>query len=660
VKRLAVIIVNYNVKHFLEQCLISVRNAMHGIDGEIWVVDNNSVDGSQVMLRERFPDIHVIESKVNLGFSGGNNLALRQANAQYLLLLNPDTVVEENTFTKCLDFMDAHPDAGALGVKMLDGEGNFLPESKRGLPSPWVAFYKISGLSMLFPKSKRFGKYHLGYLDKDQNHQVEVLSGAFMMMRKETLDKIGLLDEDFFMYGEDIDLSYRVTLGGYRNYYFAGTKIIHYKGESTKKGSLNYVKVFYNAMIIFAKKHFSGSNARSFILIIQLAVYLRAFMAVLNRLAKRVAFPLVETGMLYGAILGIKTYWEYIHKLQKDGNPYPDEFTFIAAPIYALVFIVILWVVGGYRKPYRFKPIQTAAVSGFVAIATVSYLFPEINFSRMIVGLSSVSMAIITMLNRNVLNYVRTGNFFFTEESKKRVVIAGNDDEVERIVKMVRSELDYPVEVAGTVRLSEATDSIRQDSLGNVDQLDEIVAIFKVDEVIFANKGMSTTEILDVMAHLEVPGLKYKIVPPDADYLVGPNVIHSSLGNNSVSSPLDHRQVRVQKRLLDLGLSVALLLSFPLLFWRYRKPLHAWMALVKVLIGQRHLVAYIQPNPKGLPKLKPGILNMLHRTSGPREGIMEHAHRLDHLYAQRYSPSLDIEILVSGFRQLGVAGPGHA
>lgn len=300
-KKLSVIIVNYNVRHFLEQCLLSVRKAIEHIDAEVYVVDNNSVDGSQAMLKEKFPDITLIESKDNLGFSKGNNLAIRKAVGEYVLLLNPDTVVEESTFQKCIDFMDERPDAGALGVKMLDGDGNFLPESKRALPTPWVAFYKIFGLARVFPKSKKFGKYHLSYLSKDENHEVEVLSGAFMMMRKECLDKIGHLDETFFMYGEDIDLSYRVILGGYKNYYFSETKIIHYKGESTKKGSLNYVKVFYNAMIIFARKHFSRNRQNFFILLIRLAIYFRALLAVGNRVVQRIAFPVIESLMLYGS-----------------------------------------------------------------------------------------------------------------------------------------------------------------------------------------------------------------------------------------------------------------------------------------------------------------------------------------------------------------------
>jgi len=221
--KLSVIIVNYNVKYFLEQALLSVRIASDGIETEVFVVDNNSVDDSVAMVREKFPEVNLIVNKDNVGFSCANNQAIEIATGDYILLLNPDTVVEEGTFRACVKFMDAHPDAGGLGVKMIDGSGNFLPESKRGFPSPAVAFYKAFGLSALFPKSKTFNHYHLGYLDDNETHEIEVLAGAFMLLRKTVLDKIGWLDEAFFMYGEDIDLSYRIVKGGYKNYYFPET-----------------------------------------------------------------------------------------------------------------------------------------------------------------------------------------------------------------------------------------------------------------------------------------------------------------------------------------------------------------------------------------------------------------------------------------------------
>ncbi|MDD4646304.1 MAG: glycosyltransferase family 2 protein, partial [Bacteroidales bacterium] len=262
--RISVIIVSYNVRFFLEQCLKSVYRAGQGIPMEVFVVDNNSADGSCVMVRDQFPEVILIENTENTGFSKANNQAMRIAAGEYQLILNPDTVVEESTFQKTLEFMDSHPDAGALGVRMIDGKGAFLPESKRALPTPWVSFYKVFGLSALFPRSRKFGQYHLGYLPQDEINPVDILPGAFMFIRKSVLDKIGYFDESFFMYGEDIDLSYRICLAGFKNYYFPETTIIHYKGESTKKASMNYVRMFYQAMIIFAVKHFSKSNARWF------------------------------------------------------------------------------------------------------------------------------------------------------------------------------------------------------------------------------------------------------------------------------------------------------------------------------------------------------------------------------------------------------------
>jgi len=281
--KLSIIIVNYNVKHYLEQCLDSVINALKGIDSEILVVDNNSTDGSQQMLAQKFPFIKSIQNKENWGFSKANNQALEISQGEYVLLLNPDTLVEENTFQKAIQFMDSHPKAGGLGVKMINGKGDYLPESKRGFPTPATAFFKFSGLAQIFHKSKRYNKYHLGHLNPDETHEIEVLAGAFMFLRKSVLDKIGFLDEAFFMYGEDIDLSYRITRAGYINYYYPETRIIHYKGESTKKSSINYVLVFYKAMLIFANKHFSKKSYKSLFFLINTAIYSKAFFALLMR-----------------------------------------------------------------------------------------------------------------------------------------------------------------------------------------------------------------------------------------------------------------------------------------------------------------------------------------------------------------------------------------
>ena len=254
--KLSIVIVNYNVRYYLEQCLLSVEKALTGVGGEVFVVDNNSSDESMSYLRGKFPWVRYIQNEENVGFSRANNQALREARGEYVLLLNPDTFVGERTLRECIDFMDKNPQAGMCGVGMLRVDGSFAPVSRRGVPTPFVAFCKMSGLGSLFPKSRLFGRYYMQYLNKQSINPIEIVSGAFMFIRKEALDKVGLLDESFFMYGEDIDLSYRVLKAGYQNYYIP-TQILHYKGESTKKDSLKYVNAFHKAMVIFFKKHFT-------------------------------------------------------------------------------------------------------------------------------------------------------------------------------------------------------------------------------------------------------------------------------------------------------------------------------------------------------------------------------------------------------------------
>ena len=284
--KLSVIIVNYNVKYHLEQCIRSVQKASEGLSADIWVVDNASSDGSMDYLQPLFPDIHFISNAENVGYSRANNQAIRESKGEYVLLLNPDTIVAEDTLKGCVDFLDAHPKVGATGVRMLNADGTFAPESRRGLPTPFTSFCKMTGLSALFPKSRIFGKYYMKYLDADEANPIEVISGAFNMLRRKALDEVGLLDEKFFMYGEDIDLSYRMLLGGWQNYYIPYS-ILHYKGESTQKSSFRYVHVFYNAMLIFFNKHF-GKKYFLIGYLIQLAVVFRALLDMLIRLLDRI------------------------------------------------------------------------------------------------------------------------------------------------------------------------------------------------------------------------------------------------------------------------------------------------------------------------------------------------------------------------------------
>jgi N-acetylglucosaminyl-diphospho-decaprenol L-rhamnosyltransferase len=279
--RLSVIIVNYNVKYFLEQCLCSVKKAIEKTDAEVFVVDNFSTDGSADYLKKNFSWVKLIVNNKNEGFAKANNIALKQCIGDHILFLNPDTIIPENILEQCLNFFDKHDQAGAIGVKMVDGAGNFLPESKRSLPAPMVSFFKLSGLSALFPQSKFFNRYALGFLDENELHEVEVLCGAFMMVKKNVVLQIGGFDEAFFMYGEDIDLCYRIKKEGNKIYYLGDQTIVHFKGESAKKSSFNYVRIFYQAMKVFVKKHYSTGNAWMIKVLLNTGIYMRAFVSLI-------------------------------------------------------------------------------------------------------------------------------------------------------------------------------------------------------------------------------------------------------------------------------------------------------------------------------------------------------------------------------------------
>lgn len=273
------------MKFYLEQCLISVRKAIEGIEAEVIVVDNHSKDGSVEYLRRKFREVTFVASNHNLGFARANNLAIKRAKGEYVLLLNPDTILGEDVLKESISFMECHPNAGGLGVKMLKCDGGAAMESRRGLPSPLTAFYKMCGLCSKYPKSKRFGKYYMSYLPWDKPAKIEVISGAYCLMRHTAIDKVGMLDEDFFMYGEDIDLSYRLLKGGFENWYLP-VSILHYKGESTHKSSYRYVHVFYEAMLIFFRKHYRHLSFW-ISLPIKTAIYTKAILALCSMSAKR-------------------------------------------------------------------------------------------------------------------------------------------------------------------------------------------------------------------------------------------------------------------------------------------------------------------------------------------------------------------------------------
>jgi GT2 family glycosyltransferase len=641
--KLAVIIVNYNVKHFLEQCIISAIDAAKQLPCEIYVVDNNSVDGSVEMVRQRFPSVTLIANKDNVGFSKANNQAMRITNAEYVLLLNPDTVVEQDTFTKVVDFMDQHPDAGGLGVKMIDGKGKFLPESKRGLPTPSVAFYKIFGLSNLFPKSKTFSKYHLGYLNNDETHEIEILSGAFMLMRKTTLDKVGLLDEDFFMYGEDIDLSYRIILGGYKNYYYPDTTIIHYKGESTKKSSVNYVFVFYRAMIIFAKKHFSQKNAKLFSFLINVAIYIRASWAILLQTAKKLWLYVFDGLLLAAGLFGIAQQYGSVSEIQ-----FKLEIVLPAIIVYPIIWLITNWYSGGYDQPMSKRKLLKGVFSGTIILLIMYSLMPEtLRFSRAVVVLGAFFGVGYYWSSRYLFSWLLPKSFVWKSNVKKRFLLVANQAEINRITELLKST-NIPVEK--TIACYPSMDEKPDGYVGNISQWNELLTVHKVDEIIFSAKNLSPNTIMELMASSTKNNIDFKIAPPESMYLIGSNSIHNAGELYMVeANSINQTEQKRNKRLFDLGFSAGCIALLPLVMWFVKHPLIFIKNCLSVLFGTKTWVGFDKNTQQlnKVPNIKKGIISVSITSDA------EHLEQINLLYAKNYEASTDWKLCIKHFNYLG-------
>ncbi len=614
------------------------------------MVDNNSVDGSVALIREKFPNVNLIANNTNTGFSVANNQGINIAKGKYVLLLNPDTVVQEDTFEKTLAFMESHPDAGGLGIKMLDGKGNFLPESKRGLPTPAVAFYKIFGLAKLFPGSKKFGQYHLTFLDKNKNHEVDILSGAFMLMRKEALDKVGLLDETFFMYGEDIDLSYRITQGGYKNYYFADSSIIHYKGESTKKSSVNYVIVFYKAMAIFAQKHFSQNHARTFSFLIHLAIYLRAAAAITARFIKQWFFPAIDFTLILLGLYLCKNIYETHFKLYP--NFYSKDIIDFFFPVYTLVWMFFVYLSGGYDVPLRLTKVIRGVLAGTAFILIVYSLLPEYyRFSRALILIGSASTLVIYLVTRFIYHLAKIKRFKIGgHKTNARIAIIGSELEFNR-VNDILNKTNIQSEFIGFI--SNENNGIKNKAyIGHFHQINEAIDVHQLNEIIFCARDISSQEIIDKMITLVTKGVEFKIAPPESLSIIGSNSIDTAgdlyvIDVNNVGRPENRRK----KRLLDLIVSSVALLFFWILIWLQKNKLNFIANSFKVLFGIYSWVGYGKNPRKDLPSIRPSVLTPSDVLSG--EINEERINKSFLNYSKDYKVENDLKIIFAKLGELG-------
>lgn len=629
--QLSVIIVSYNAVHFLRHCLASVQEAIQDLDAEVIVVDNRSADGSTAMVRRHFPSYTVVENTENLGYSKANNQGIAIAKGRYILLLNPDTVVEKDCFSKVLQFADQHPEVGAIGVRMVDGKGTFLPESKRGFPGPWVSLCKVLRLHRLFPGSRRFDQYYLGYLSEHDVHEVDVLVGAFMLIPKHVLDLCGAFDEQYFLFWEDTDLSYRIQKAGFKNYYFPHTTIIHYKGESTHKDSPGYVSIFYGAMLFFVRKHFPENTW--FIASVWLARVLLMTVVFVKNLLKQLALPLLDACMLFAGMVWIAKFWEVNYKFQRDY--FPDYLYSVALPLYVLVWIVSAFFSGGYDRPYNMFRVARGVLVGTLLISALSNFVESYRFSRALIVLGGVYSSLALMLHRWLFDFFVFKTGIDSRNQLERVLIIGAASDAQKVAHLLKQAAVSSI-VIGYIS---PDDQVAEDEqfLGSVSRVDELIDIYKPGELIFCLNTIPVDKVIEIMSRNAGNVAAYKIVPAGSDYAIGSAssksrgeiyAINLRLGISSTAS------VR-NKRLLDCVASVVVLVLFPLLGWLYRKPenvlRHAWM----VLTGQLSWVGYADPIAEGLPVLRKGVLH-------PAVGIQGHTldrdtlRRLDFLYARDY------------------------
>lgn len=644
--KLSVIIVNYNVKYFIEVCLHAVQRALTKIEGEIIVVDNNSKDGSCDLIRNKYPNVRLIENKDNLGFSRANNQGVAIAKGEYILFLNPDTVMPEDFLEHLTQYLDKHPETGSIGPKLIDGKGQYAPDGKKSFPTLSVAIFKTTGVNKIFSKSPYFNKYYAVHVGEDEVAEVDMLSGCCMMVRRGVIDKIGgAFDESYFMYCEDFDLSYRIKQAGYKNIYYPKTTLIHYKGESTRKATISHVRIFNEALTTFVKKHYTKTNAQLFIMLINIGIVLRAILSVLKQVLKVLRMPLFDAIIILATLTFMTHFW-----VEEVKNILPIPFSSIIRtfPVYILLWILSLYFNGAYDQSYRaVRVVRGMAVGTIIILAYYGLLPPELRYSRAIIIFTGF-IGTVSMLTLHGLMY-RLGIFKFIpyEQIPGKAIIVGNKATYEQTANILKF-VNYAPELVGRIAPTEDN----TDALETIDHLEQLVYTAGVEELIFCLDDISYKSFFQQM---EVCGTnyEYKIHISGSNSFVGSNSSHTAGDLYTIDKRYNLSQFAKQrnKRIIDVLSSLLFIVLYPVLAFMVKKPSSFLNNIIQVLVGKRTWVGY--SNYDGmLPKIKEGIL--------PSYNILPNytldskiARELDIAYAENYSSTTDIQLILDNYKYLG-------
>jgi O-antigen biosynthesis protein len=620
------------------------------IKHEIIVVDNASNDGSVEFIKNNFPEVNLIANKFNLGFSKANNIGMKQAKGKYILLINPDTLVSEDTFEKMIGFFETNPLVGLAGCKILNPEGTLQLACRRSFPGPWTSFCKVTGLSNLFPNSRLFARYNLTYLDPDQTYEVDAISGSFMMFKKEIYEKIGGLDEKFFMYGEDLDFCYRVQQSGFKVFYVHSTQIIHYKGESTKKSGLDETKIFYNAMHLFVKKHLSGSFLVG--LILQSAIIFRKLFAFLGKrkltiLAIVLDFIFYDLTLLFSekVYIALKSKWA--------GFP-PFSF-FIVYSVPALIHIMVTALTGNYkRNEFTILKNFGAVIVSFFFVASLSFFFKDFAYSRGVIVLTYFTLFFSLTFWRICIKLIFNLGLGNSESLQQRTLVVGIDDHTADIahkLKHKHTDLHNVIGLISTTNKEVGEEINGFNVLGSIENINKVIKDKRINEVIFSSLELSYNQIMTIVSQSQNDNIDFKLIGNNLDFLIGKTSV-SILDdtpiielNYNISSTL----IKFIKRVFDV------LLSSTVLFFIY-----PYIYLIVLISQQRNEFRdFILKIPKvfigELSFVGPGENNDLSELYLGKKGLTglwyvegsegKDSEKLNIYYAKNQNIWLDIEIL---------------